>query len=311
MAAPGSPDYRELLDDDVWDFIEKTEAAFPPEAAQLAVAEQRAFYNAFAASLHAPAPAGVMMRDVVLPAADRSLSCREYLPVDAPADVAILYFRGGGFVFGDLDTHGDICADMAARTGLRVVSADYRLAPEHIHPAALEDALAAFDWIAGMAGMVVLVGESAGGNLAAAVTHLRRGHAALIGQLLIYPGLGGDQTKGSYVEHAQAPLLSTADVDNYLRLRTGGTFDPADATLFPLRAADFSNLPPTVVVVAQCDPLADDGPAYVQSIREAGGAASCRVEPRLTHSFMRARHITGRGKEAFDAIVQDLLALAS
>lgn len=311
IETPVPPNYRDLLDADVWDFIDQTNDLFPPEAAKLSIADQRVVYDAMAASFHAPLPAGISVEDVTLPAAFKSVRCRIYTPATLRSGTTLLYLHGGGFIFGDLDSHGDICADIASSTAFRAVSVGYRLAPEHVHPAALDDAIAAFDWVAATGDAVVLVGESAGGNLAAAAAAHRRLAPNLFGQLLIYPGLGGDQTRGSYVEHGNAPLLATADLDEYVKLRAGGWFDPADANLFPLRADDFSSLPPTVVVTAQCDPLADDGPIYTQSIREAGGTARCREEPRLTHSFMRARHITRRGREAFEAIVEDLVTLAA
>lgn len=310
MSSLGASDYRRLLDADLWDFIDRVNERFPPETAALPLARQRVVYNRMAASFHAPLPADVAVEDVVLPSAHGSIRCRIYRPAALESGVTILYFHGGGYIFGDLDSHGDICADIASRTSCRTVSVDYRLAPEHVHPAALHDALAAFAWVVAAGDTALLVGESAGGNLAASASNCLRDEPLLRGQLLIYPELGGDHTKGSYVEHAEAPLLTTADLDVYLKLRSGERIDRDDPTLFPLRAKDFSGLPPTVIVTAQCDPLADDGPAYAQAIVNAGGMARCRQEARLTHSFMRARHVTRRGSEAFDAIIADLRALA-
>src|SRR5690606_16955133 len=120
--------------------------------------------------------------------------------------------------------------------------------PEHLHPAAFDDALAAFEWaLERYAQPILLCGDSAGGNLAAAVSHATRGHQLRpVGQVLIYPALGGDQSKGSYVRHAEAPMLTLRDLEFYKDIRTGGADITGDITYMPLQDADFSNLPPTV-----------------------------------------------------------------
>ena len=129
--------------------------------------------------------------------------------------------------------------------------------------------------------------------------------------MLIYPSLGGEAGSGSYVEHANAPLLSTADLAWYQDIRTGGTPSSGDPTLSPLDDTDFSRLPPTIIVTAQCDPLSDDGKAYAARISAAGGNARWREEPRLTHSFLRSRRTVKRAQAAFDAIIADISALAA
>jgi len=181
---------------------------------------------------------------------------------------------------------------------------DYRLAPEHAHPAAFDDAFAAFLW----AGQefrrpVVLAGDSAGGNLAAAVSHAARdGEVRPIGQVLIYPGLGGPTDRGSYLEHAQAPMLTLADLDFYRDIRSGGRNFDRDPSFAPLAAADFSGLPPTVIVTAQCDPLSSDGEAYRDRIVAAAGKAWWHEEPGLVHGYLRARHAVRRARESFARI---------
>src|SRR5690606_22159742 len=110
---------------------------------------------------------------------------------------------------------------------------------------------------------IILTGDSAGGNLAAAVSHTTRGHARKpAGQVLIYPALGGDRSKGSYNSHAEAPMLTLRDIEFYADIRTGGQHRAGDITLSPLTDTDFSGLPPTVLITAECDPLSSDGEAY-------------------------------------------------
>ena len=203
----------------------------------------------------------------------------------------IVYYHGGGFILGGLDSHDDICAELCAGTGFEVLSVDYRLAPEHLHPAAFDDARAVFEWAAATNDLpIVLCGESAGGNLAAAVAHATRGHPGqAIGQVLIYPTLGGDTSAGSYVEHAEAPMLTSRDFEFYRHVRAGNAYWSSDPTFAPLCDNDFSGLPPTVVITAECDPLSSDGEAYRDRIVAAGGRAWWHEEPRLVHSFLRAR----------------------
>lgn len=294
-------DYQSLIDGPTWDFIRETESWYPPETASYSAAQQREVYNRMCAAFRRPRPARVQVTD--RPLAD--VPCRIYETADPP--LTCLYFHGGGFVVGGLDSHDDVCAELCDATGYRIVSVDYRLAPEHRHPAAFQDACAATvaaadEWY----GALILCGDSAGGTLAAAVAHALGPRLPLIGQLLIYPSLGGDRSRGSYVTHAQAPMLTTADMEAYTRLRHGGPEPLGDATAAPLQAEDFGTLPPTVVIAAECDPLADDGTEYAARITAAGGAALCVVEPGLVHGYLRARHSVPRAAASF-ARICDLL----
>jgi acetyl esterase len=200
---------------------------------------------------------------------------------------------------------------LCARTGFEVVSVDYRLAPEHVHPAHFDDAMSAFEWAVGTyACPIFLCGDSAGGNLAAAVSHATRGHRIKpVGQVLIYPALGGDMSRGSYLTHAQAPMLTTSDLRNYERLRTGGVDRTGDITMAPLADADFAYLPPTVVFTAECDPLSSDGEAYRDRFVAAGGRAFWLEEDGLVHGYLRGRHTVGRARSSFTRIVDALQVL--
>jgi acetyl esterase len=158
----------------------------------------------------------------------------------------------------------------------------------------------------------VLAGDSAGANLAAAVAHAARrgGPEAIAGQVLVYPGLGGDRDRGSYLTHALAPMLTRDDILFYGRIRFAeGQDGSGDATALPLHDRDFSGLPPTVVIAAGCDPLADDAPAYAAAIRAAGGRARAVVEPGLVHGYLRARTTVARARASFDRITAAIAAL--
>lgn len=299
--------YDDLLDDEVRAFIARTNAFYPPEAVDFTVAEQRRFYDAFCREFDMGRPDGVAVQDTD---AD-GVQVRIYTAGEPGATV--LYFHGGGFVVGGRDSHDSICAEICAGTGYRVVSVDYRLAPEHVHPAHFDDAMTAARWaLAQYDGPVVLAGDSAGGNLAAAVAHALRGSARdgrITGQLLIYPGLGGDITQGSYVEHAHAPGLSTADVAYYHDIRAGHAPVERDPTFAPLHDTDFTDLPPTIIVSAACDPLADDGRVYRDAIRAAGGRAEWINEAGLIHGYLRARLMSAKARDSFARIVAGIQCL--
>lgn len=297
------PDYGLLLDDEVRAYIARGAAFYPPNAVDLTVAEQRDVYDAMCAAFHAGRPEDVKVWDE----SHGGVPCRRY--ETATPNATLIYYHGGGFVVGGLHSHDDVCAELCARTGVRVISVAYGLAPENIFPSCYNDAKAAFEAISEtFEGPVFMAGDSAGGNLAAAVTHQTRERIA--GQILIYPGLGGDPTKGSYVEHANAPELTTRDMLFYQTIRTGGASPPVDdARYAPLQDTDFSGLPPTVIVTAQCDPLASDGESYRDAIVSAGGRAVWFNEVGLVHGCLRARKMSVRGAAFFDRVSDAVAAL--
>ncbi|TIO74456.1 MAG: alpha/beta hydrolase [Mesorhizobium sp.] len=305
--------YAALLDAELWDYIDNVNSWYPPEIAASPIAEQRAVYNRMCVAFHQGRPEGVTTSDGLVATAAHAIPVRRYRMADKAAAAVVVYYHGGGFVLGDLDSHDDICAEICAGTGFEVVSADYRLAPENLHPASFDDAFTVFECVAATSALPILLsGESAGGNLAAAVAQATRHHPRhAIGQVLIYPGLGGDESGRSYIEHADAPLLSLADIDFYRRIRSAPRQSADDPTFSPLRDQDFSSLPPTVIVTAECDPLSSDGEAYRDKVLAAGGRAVWREEPRLVHSFLRSRASVPRAAEAFARIIGDIARLGT
>jgi acetyl esterase len=304
-------DYTKLIDAETWAFIEKTNSYYPPDTIDYTIAQQRTIYDRMCREFFAGYPQGVTAENTVVAAPAHDVPVRIYSNPAPDTAAMVLYVHGGGFILGGLDSHDDVCAELCARTGHEVVSVDYRLAPEHLHPAAFDDALGAFEWAAANYKCpVLLCGDSAGGNLCAAASHATRGHAKRpIGQVLVYPGLGGDRSRGSYVTHAEAPMLTVRDLDFYKNIRTGGVDATGDITLYPLADADFANLPPTVLITAECDPLSSDGEAYRDRIVAAGGHAYWFEEPGLVHGYLRARHTVGRARASFTRIVDAVSAL--
>lgn len=303
--------YDTLLDAETWAFIDQSSAYYPPDATSLDLAGQRRVYGDLCRGFSPPRPFGVSTRDFTVPGPSAPIPVREYRPGTGMPTAQLLYLHGGGFILGGLDSHDSICAEICDRTGYKVISVDYRLAPEHLHPAQFEDALAAFQYMADASELpILLCGDSAGGNLAATVAWATRGSDHVpAGQVLIYPALGAEITKGSFVTHATAPMLTTADMRYYDEVRAGGSPPENDPTFTPLDARDFANMPPTVVFTAECDPLAGDGPDYCARITRAGGQALVFEEKGLVHGYLRARHSAARARDSFARMISAITAL--
>ncbi len=291
-------DYERLIDEETWAFIRRTAESYPDDAVDLSIEDQRKVYDAMCQDFRQPRPEGVKVQDL----SANGVPVRIYTAGQPTRTV--VYFHGGGFVVGGLDSHDDVCAEICAQTGYRIVAVDYRLCPEHVHPAQFQDCWTAVNWVAEEFGdPMILAGDSAGGNLAASVAHHARGRLEnILGQVLIYPGLGGDTSKGSYIEHAHAPLLTLQDFKFYETVRCGGPAPSGDPTFAPLQDTDFSSLPPTVVITADCDPLRDDGSDYCAAIQSAGGRAEWINEPGLVHGYLRARTSVKRAADSFERI---------
>lgn len=290
-------------DPEVLAFIDRTEAAYPAEANGASAADNRRFYDAMCAVFRAARPAGVAVADERI----EGVAVRVYRSV-ASRDAtrrAVVYAHGGGYVVGSLESHDDVCAEIAAATGATVVAVEYRLAPEHRHPAQLDDVATVWRAVAAAFDRVVVAGDSAGACLVAGLClRLRRaGERQPEGQVLIYPGLGGDRSLAAYHDNAEAPMLRTADLDVYEAARFGGAepVGPIDEAR-PLRATDYAALPPAFVVTADVDPLRDDGKVYAERLAAAGVPAAWRNEPQLVHGYLRARHMSGRAAASFEAI---------
>ncbi|GGE13920.1 carboxylesterase [Aureimonas endophytica] len=286
-------------------FQRRCDAFYPPDAVAAPIERQREWYDALCREFDAPRPPGLAVED----SRRGGVATRLYRPASVAAPATILYLHGGGFVVGSLASHDAICAEIAAETQAELVAVDYRLSPEHRHPAAADDALAVLRALLAEGRRVVVAGDSAGGTLAAGLAlrarDLRLG--PVVGQALIYPGLGGDLVSGSYAEMAEAPGLSSADVRYYRELQ-GAAED--DALAYPLRAADLAGLPPAYVTAARFDPLRDDGRLYAARLAAAGIDVAFREEPQMVHAWLRARHTSPGAKAGFAALCAGIAMLA-
>jgi len=315
MSIAINPDYKKLLDRQTWTFIEQTDKWYPPNTIDFSLERQRKIYNDMCREFHKGYPDGVTAMDDTVPYSEGSIPIRRYSASSDNNATRIIYFHGGGFIVGGLESHDDICAELCTRTGLAVTSVDYRLAPEHLHPAAFNDSLAAtIHECKVFRQSAILCGDSAGGNIAAAIAHTLRDNPAestiIKGQVLIYPGLGGQDNNAettSYTKHANAPMLTTRDVNFYASIRTGYKTVDNIVTLSPLRDTNFSGLPETFIFSAECDPLCDDGKDYCNAIINAGGSARLVIEIGLVHGYLRARHSVDRARTSFDRIVKSIV----
>lgn len=288
-----------ISDPQVLDFIRKTEDSYPADSNLATAEDNRRNYDIMCAAFRAARPED-------LPVADRRIAdvpCRIY---GERTPVFVLYVHGGGFVVGGLDSHDDVCAEIADATGLQVIAVDYRLAPEHRWPAQIDDVAAVWRAVDRPG---VVVGDSAGAALVAGLCLRERGGHEPLGQVLIYPGLGGDRSWLSYSEMAEAPLLRTIDLDAY-QTALHGEGPVTDPVARPLLASDLSGLPPAFIVTANVDPLRDDGPAYARRLNDAGVVAEWRNEPELPHGYLRARRSSDRARRSFQAIVAAIVRMS-
>ena len=224
---------------------------------------------------------------------------------------ALVYFHGGGWVIGDLDTHDSLCRHLANAGRCIVVSVDYRLAPEHKFPAAVEDCFAATSWVANEAAALgidpdrlAVGGDSAGGNLAAVVSLLARDRGApeLSHQLLLYPAVDCAMTHPSHDRFAEGFLLTRATMRWFYGHYLQAQQDVADWRASPLRAPEFSGVAPALVLTAGNDVLSDEGEAYARRLREHGVPVELRPFPNQIHGFLTMGKIVRAAQPALDGI---------
>jgi acetyl esterase len=289
----------------ILEFLDICDRFYPAGAVDAPIAQQRDWYDALCARFDQPLPQGLAFQDEML-----VVPIRRYRPAMISSGTVLLYLHGGGFVVGSLDSHHAICAEIAEFAQAELVSVDYRLAPEHVWPAQTDDCFGVLKQLLGTGRKVVLIGDSAGGNLAAGLALRARdeGLSGIAGQVLIYPALGGDLVSGSYHEMAYAPGLTTADVAYYRAVLKAPEIEPV---AHPLLARDLSGLPPAYITVAHFDPLRDDGELYARRLREAGVEATFREEPQMVHAWLRARHMSAGARSGFEALCEAVRRMAS
>jgi acetyl esterase len=304
--------YRELL--------ELVTAGSPPvetltaDQARKAQAERRARMKELTASLPTVEVADWTIRGPAGP-----LPVRTYRPVVTPPRSTVVYFHGGGWVLCDLDTHDPICRELAFRSDVLVVSVGYRLAPEHKFPAAVEDAYAATLWVSEHRvelgepdGSLVVAGDSAGGNLAAAVCLMARdrGRPVIRLQVLIYPVLARAFDNESYREFGDGPnLVTRSAMEWYWEQYLPSSEDGTHALASPLLARTLAGLPSALIIVAGCDPLRDEGEAYARRLEGSGVDVRCVRFEHGFHGFLGYLGIVPEATHAHAEIASTLSSL--
>ncbi len=260
-------------------------------------ADRRAAFEDIAAEMRLPTPDGVTAdKEHHIDSVAGSVRVRVFRPAGSGVRPALIYMHGGAWMQGSPETHWDITARLADWAGVVVVSVDYAKAPERPFPAAFEQVRAVAMWLAAHAGdlkvdpaRIAIGGDSAGGNLAAAVALDLRGQMTFAGQLLIYPACDFDKSRPSYAENPDGPIIATKGMEGVNRAYCPDTaLLTSDPRVAPLLAASHAGLPPAYVAVAEHDPLRDSGLAYADALDRAGVPVTLDRGPGLIHGYLRA-----------------------
>ncbi|HUE63917.1 MAG TPA: alpha/beta hydrolase [Rhizomicrobium sp.] len=296
------------LDPFVKAFIDKAAAIPRPKPWEMVPAMAR---QSFAAMMQLIGPKDVAVGGIenfTIPGPGGPIRARAYAPIaTVGSQTTLIYFHGGGFVVGGLESHDGLCRLFVAEGGFKVIAVDYRLAPEHPYPAAVDDAWAAFQWIEANAanlgvdgGRIAVGGDSAGGMLAAIVTQLARAKTKprIACQLLLFPNTQIGTETTSLNEFAVGYLLERRTIEYFSSLYLPPETDRNSPTVSPLRARDFSGLPPAYVMLGGFDPLHDEGLAYAEKLKAAGVKVTIADYADLVHCFIYLQTVLPQAHEA-------------
>lgn len=283
-----------------------------PGLHQLAVTESRAMYRELQSEL--PRVEVYAVEDMTVDGPLGAIPVRVYRPSDGPAPLHV-FFHGGGWVIGDLETHDADCREICVGAACIVVAVDYRLAPEHPFPAGLEDCYAVACWassnfadLGALSGPISIGGDSAGGNLAAAVALMSRDRNGpeIALQLLLYPVTSARMDTASFRDNGDGYMLSRAMMTWFWDHYCPELAERNNPLVSPLLATDLSGLPPALVMTAEFDPLRDEGEAYAERMAEAGVVVQVRRFDGLIHGFFSQVAVVEAAREGVDLAVNAL-----
>ena len=275
--------------------------------------QRRAHFERVAERMRAPTPVGIRTDEqhrIAVAAMERAVRVRVFRPDDDTPRPALIYMHGGAWMQGSPETHWDITAGIAAACSMVVISVDYSLAPEHPFPAAVDDCHAVVQWAFDRAerlglrrDAIAVGGDSAGGNLAAAMTLLLRGTPQrLRAQVLVYPGVDFSLDRPSHRENADGPIISVASMPAINTAYCPNAQDMRNPLAAPLLAQSHADLPPAFIAVAEHDPLRDEGIAYADALRNADVGVTLERGPGLIHGYLRAMAYCGDSRRSFERL---------
>jgi acetyl esterase len=292
-------------------FLEQLAGLGAPAFSSLDVATNRAGMIANVREFWGDVDAVAQTKDHVVPAGAHTILVRSHRPAaDVPLP-GLVFFHGGGWVIGSVDTHDGLCRSLANLAGCVVFSVEYRLAPEHPFPAAAEDAVSALSWICERASdldvdpsRISVAGDSAGGNLAAVAARKVAQHGVpLASQVLVYPVAGASTETASYGVCAEGYFLTRDDMRWFLGHYAAQTSDLVHPDLAPVLAEDLSGLPRAYIATCELDPLRDEGATYAERLRDAGVDVTHEDWPGMIHGFMLMRTVTPAASELIGHVV--------
>ncbi len=305
------------LDPQLKPFLDQAASSAAPPLSSLSPRQARAAFRSLFEAFDGTPPQVARSEDRSIPGPAGEIAVRIYTPEGKGPFAVLMFFHGGGWVVGDLDTHDPLCRALTNETRCVTVAVDYRLAPEHKFPAAADDCYAAVQWFArngetigANPARIAVGGDSAGGNLAAAVCLMARERADVrIGyQLLMYPALDASMQTASMSDFAQGYLLTRDDMAWFWGHYLKSEDDRANPYACPAAAADLSGLPPAMVITAEYDPLRDEGEAYAKRLQEAHVKTTLKRYEGVTHGFMSMASFLDKGCQAIEDAASHLRA---
>jgi acetyl esterase len=298
--------------------LERVAQADTPEIIDMPTQQARLAYEASCALLDKKGPAVETVLDFDIPSPHGAIGARLYDPTpgDTQPCKALVYYHGGGFMIGSPASHDGFVRRLVAGLGIPAISIDYRMAPEHPFPAAIDDCITATQWAATQLGSalgrdvdgLVIAGDSAGGNAASVVANELRetGGAPIVLQALLYPAADYVNDYPSRTAHGEGKLLETKAMDFFEQANTPPGTDMTDPRISPMFAQIAPDAPPAIVIVAELDPLRDEGAAYAQKLAAAGVPTIFREEMGLIHGFYTLRGALPAGDACTDVLIADI-----